>query len=76
MVSRKGDVNELYESLTRSRLFRVHLRGGDLDVVRSLLELVVSLSRVGIWDENETQELIDKVASGAVTSLPKSAFSR
>eukprot|EP00116_Pleurobrachia_bachei_P001646 sb/3461908/ len=54
----------------------LYLQQGDLDLVRPLMELVVSLSRIGIWDENEGREMLQKVAAGTLTSLPKSALSR
>ena len=54
----------------------LHVKEGSYTSIRSLLELVISLRRLGIYTSLEQDNLLTSIVSGEVSSLPESAYSR
>ena len=54
----------------------LELREGDFTSLKEKLQMVMSLERVGVWTVQERDGLLEKLASGEITSLPESTYAR
>ena len=54
----------------------LELKGGDFAAVRDKLQTVVSLCRVGVWTEEERDDLLEKLTRGVIINLPESTYAR